>query len=115
MGSHYQTLRIQPDKDIAGKSEADIIKKIENNFKALVARAPQMYPAADVREKALKEMEEAKAVLSDPQKRMEYDKQLKEALKQMQDGQVTIELIQLDDEEIEKMNQENEQEQGGER
>ena len=36
-----------------------------------------MYPAADAKEKALKEMEEARVVLSDPQKRAVYEKQLK--------------------------------------
>lgn len=58
MASHYQILRIQPEKDIQGKSEAEIIKIIESNYKALVMRSPQMCPDADKREEVLQEMEE---------------------------------------------------------
>lgn len=101
MGSHYTTLRIQPEKDIQGKSEAEIIKKVENNYKALVARAPQMYPDMQAREIALKNMEEARVVLIDKEKRLAYEEQLKThtetELNMMKEASVTVEFIHLEE------------------
>src|SRR5262245_38350697 len=80
MTTYYQALRLHPDKDIQGKNEDDINKKVEANYKVLVARAPQMYPQAPVREQILKLIEEARTVLLDPQRRAAYDKQLQDEI-----------------------------------
>ena len=112
MASYYQTLRILPEKDIQGKSEAEIIKKIENNYKALVMRAPQMYPAAEAREKALKELEEAREVLSDPQKRAMYDERLQGESDKLKSEMVTYEVLILTGEEMELLQNEEEEQEG---
>lgn len=106
MGSHYQVLRLQPEKDFEGKSESDVIKKIEVNYQSLLARVPQMYSSAEAREKALKELEAAKSVLSDPKLRKEYDHQLKTREEMAEKQKVTIEFIALSDAVIQEIDDE---------
>lgn len=110
MASYYQTLRIQPDKDLRGKSEMEISNKIEQNYRALIMRAPQMYPIMEMREAALKEIENARAILIDPKKRADYDKLLNNESVKSGSEMVTYEVLILTDEEIEKLYNEDEEE-----
>ena len=107
MDSYYLILRIHPAVDFQGKSDAEILKKIEANYKALTVRDLKVYPPGAERDKALKLLDEAKAVLSDPKKREEHDKQLEELAKQGEP--VTIEIMELTDELLEEFEQEIQQ------
>lgn len=109
MESYYLILRIRPETDFQGKSEAEILKKIEANYKALVARETKIHSAGVERDKILKQLDEAKAVLSDPVKREEYDKQLKE----MMEEDMTIKIEVLTDEMIAEVDREIEEEEKG--
>jgi len=110
MESYYLILRIRPETDFQGKSEAEILKKIEANYKALVARETKIHSAGAERDKILKELDEAKAVLSDQGKREAYDKQLKEVVEKGEKEGVTIEIEELTDEMIEEIDKEIERE-----
>jgi hypothetical protein len=98
MQNYYQILRLQPEKDIQGKSENEIKIKIESHYLALVNRAPQMYKSMTIRGQMLKEIETARIILSDPIQRKIYDKQLKEMIEQQKSKEVSVTITLLTEE-----------------
>lgn len=102
MASYYQVLRMTPEDDVQGKTEAEIIKRINNNYNILQLRAETIYPDVDEREVALQTAKEAVAVLSDPVKRDAYLAEHKRILQEVEDQKVHATYIILDDDEMEK-------------
>lgn len=106
MQNYYNILRLNLEKDIQGKGEADIQQKIESNYKALVSRAPQMYPTQPLRDQMLKEIEAARTILSNKEKRTIYDKQLQMDIAKRKNSQVKITITQLSEEDMAAMAEE---------
>lgn len=106
MSSHYHVLRINPEKDILGKNESDIKNKIESNYKTLLSRISQLNTDTETKDKAIKEIEEAKAVLSDKEKRELYDNHLKTEINHDANENITIQIDLLTDIEIQLINDE---------
>lgn len=111
MISHYQILRMTPENDVQGKSEAEIIKRVNNNYKILLFRAEVMYPDVSEREKALQQAKEAFDILSDPIKREAYLEEHKRILQEKEDQKVYVTYILTDDETIDDyLNSKNDEE-----
>lgn len=106
MSSHYSILRINPERDIIGKDEVDIKNKIESNYKTLLSRISQLNTDSESKDKAIKEIEEAREVLSDKEKRALYDNNLKSEINHDTNEKITIQIDLLTDIEIQLINDE---------
>jgi DnaJ-class molecular chaperone len=99
-----------PEKDVQGKSEAEIINRINNNYKILQLRAEIIYPDANKREAALQTAKQAVDVLSDPVKREAYLQEHKRILQEIENKKVSVTYFIVDDDETMKKFSESENE-----
>lgn len=90
MESYYQILRMLPEK-IQGKEDAEVSQIIEAQYQALMVREREMHRSGVKRDEILKQVDEAREVLSNPEKRKAYDQQLKEMLEE--DAIIEIEML----------------------
>lgn len=100
MISYYQVLRMTPEKDVEGKSEEEILKKIKNNYSILMLRASDLYPDEDEREKIMQAANQALAVLGDPSQREAYLKVHKNILMNDEAEKVSATYVFLEDGEV---------------
>ena len=110
ISSHYEVLRIDPEKDIYGKEEAEIIKKLEANYALLIIRIQKVYKDEGQRILALKQLNEALIILKDQQKRQSYDNELSETRDQIASESVEIEFIYKPEEDEEEDEEEGKEE-----
>ena len=100
--SHYEVLRINPEKDINGKEEAEIIKKVEANYALVIIRIEKVYKDESQRMQAVKQANEARIILTDQQKRQSYDYELSEKRHQVISDSVELEFIYEPEDEYEQ-------------
>ena len=94
MTTYYQTLHIKFETDFLNKSEDEIQLKIEQHFKASMARVKH-YKEED-RLRLEKQLFEARDVLKDPVKRKSYTNDLTKKQQEAKGQQTTIEYIVVD-------------------